>query len=63
MLVLMQYPGEPTIISLPSGELVRVIVGAVVGNRVRMCYDAPRHIPIDREKIYLRKQAESDGNG
>lgn len=61
MLVLMQYPGESAIITCTDGTEIRVMVGRVIGNKVRMCYTAPREVIIDREKIHERKRKEREG--
>ena len=39
-------------------ENVRIVVLAVKGFRVRIGIEAPPDITVDREEIYLRKQAE-----
>lgn len=58
---MMQLPGEDT----PS--IVTVL--GVKGNQVRIGIIVPRHVPVDREEIWERKQeemrpklADPDGN-
>jgi carbon storage regulator len=46
---------------------IRIVVLGVNGSQVRVGIEAPREIEVDREEIYLRKQAEkqeahADGN-
>jgi len=33
---------------------IRVTVLAVDGNQVKLSIDAPRHIPVHREEVYIR---------
>lgn len=40
-----------------GNDIVITILG-ITGSQIRLGIDAPRDIPIDREEIYDRKQAE-----
>ncbi len=54
MLILTRRPGE----RLCIGESIMVTILGVKGNQVRLGIAAPRDIAIDREEIYVRKQAD-----
>ena len=54
MLVLTRRPGE----SVKIGDDITVTVLGVRGNQLRLGFEAPEHIAIHREEVYLRKQAE-----
>lgn len=56
MLVFSLKPGSTFMIG-PEGE-VTVTVLDVVGGRVRVGIRAPRTVPVDREQLFLKKQAE-----
>lgn len=56
MLVLTRSVGERLIIG--EGEITLTILD-VRGNQVRIGIDAPRNVPVHREEIFLRIQAES----
>jgi carbon storage regulator len=63
MLVLTRRPYEV----IRVAKDVRIVVLGVKGFRVRIGIEAPLDIAVDREEIYLRKQAElsqahADGN-
>jgi len=47
MLILARKQGEAILI----GEDVKVIVLEIDGNQVRLGFEAPRHIPIDRGEV------------
>ncbi|GAB3380863.1 carbon storage regulator CsrA [Spongiibacter taiwanensis] len=57
MLILTRRIGE-TLICDDNGKLTEVTVLGVKGNQVRLGVQAPRHVGVDREEIYQRKQAQ-----
>jgi sRNA-binding carbon storage regulator CsrA len=61
MLVLMQRPGDKVFIQNPDGTLSTATVLGIVGNKIRMGYEAPTNYVIDREKVYRRKLREARG--
>ncbi len=60
MLNLTSKPSEKQIIQLPDGTLITATVVGIDPNRnqVRIGWDAPRHIAINREKIHNLIQQE-----
>lgn len=52
MLILTRRPDETLVID----QHIRVRVMSVNGNHVRIGIDAPKHILVDREEIFLLKQ-------
>jgi carbon storage regulator len=56
MLVLSRKVGERIMI----GPNVAVTVIEIQGDRVRLGFDAPHHIPIHRQEVYLRIQSEQE---
>jgi len=58
MLILTRRVGETLIIN----DDVKVTVLAVNGNQVKIGIDAPNHISVHREEIYLRIEAEKEKN-
>ena len=58
MLILIRRVGESLII----GDDVVVNILGVKGNQVRIGVDAPKEVPVHREEIYDRIQAEKDQN-
>jgi len=62
MLVLTQGNGETVVITLPDKRLIRVTAFSNHGGRVKMGYDAPKDVAVDREVIWQRKRGEVDGN-
>lgn len=57
MLILTRRHGE----AVKIGEEVMVTVLGVKGHQVRIGVAAPKHVPVHREEIYERIQAEKDG--
>ena len=55
MLVLSRKIGERIVI----GPDVVVTVVEIKHDRVRLAFEAPRHVRIDRQEVYLRIQDES----
>ena len=58
MLILTRRVGE----SLMIGDDVKVEVLGSHGNQIRIGIDAPKEVPVHREEIYQRIQAEKDGD-
>lgn len=57
MLILTRRRGE----SIKIGDDITVIVADVVGNQVRIGFQAPKEVPIHRAEIYRRiKRDKSD---
>jgi carbon storage regulator len=54
MLVLARHPGE----AIRIGSEIRVIINSAAPNRVLVGVEAPIHIAVDREEVYLRKRQE-----
>jgi carbon storage regulator len=57
MLVLTRSAGERLVIG--DGEITLNILD-IRGNQVRIGINAPRHVAVHREEIYLRIQAENE---
>lgn len=58
MLILTRRPDETIIID----GTIRVIVLGVKGHQVRMGFEAPAGVSIDREEIFMAKLAEKGGH-
>ena len=58
MLVITRVVGEKIFI----GEDITVAVVSIKGNQVKLAFEAPPHIRIDRTEIHQRKLAESGGD-
>lgn len=58
MLVLTRKPGQ----SIMIGDGVEVQVLSVAGEKVRLGITAPREVPIFRNEVYERIEAEADGS-
>src|SRR5262245_19584231 len=54
MLVIARRPYE----ALRIGSEIRIIINSTERNRVLLGIEAPIHIPVDREEIFLRKRQE-----
>lgn len=61
MLVLSRRMGQKIVI---DGHIV-VTVTAIQGDRVRLGFDAPAHVTIDREEVHndKRRNGQRNGNG
>ncbi|WJG08379.1 carbon storage regulator CsrA [Aliiglaciecola sp. LCG003] len=59
MLILTRRVGE----TLMVGDEVTVTVLGVKGNQVRIGVNAPKEVSVHREEIYMRIQAEKNGQG
>ena len=57
MLILTRRVGE----TLMVGDQVTVTVLGVKGNQVRIGVNAPKEVSVHREEIYMRIQAEKNG--
>ncbi|MEP7706321.1 carbon storage regulator CsrA [Paraglaciecola sp. 25GB23A] len=57
MLILTRRVGE----TLMVGDEVTVTVLGVKGNQVRIGVNAPKEVSVHREEIYMRIQAEKNG--
>lgn len=58
MLILTRRKGEALVMRTASGELIHATIMESHGNQVRIGIDAPASVQVDREEIYLKKQAE-----
>lgn len=61
MLILTRRPGEAIVIGDDGPNQVRVTVLDIHRDKVRIGFDAARHIKVDREEIRERKNAERLG--
>ena len=59
MLVLSRLRGEQIVI----GESVTVTVLEIRGDKVRLGFSGPSDVPIHRQEVYDRLQAERQGQG
>ncbi len=59
MLILTRRPQE----TIRVGDEVTITVLGVEGSKVRIGINAPRHIAVDRQEVFERKQRESQSNG
>lgn len=57
MLVFSRRVGEKTVITTSSGERIVVQVSRVLGRNVRMSFDAPSSVRINREDVQKRIDA------
>lgn len=55
MLILTRRPGE----AIRIGDDVEIYVVAVNGNQIRLGIKAPKSVPVHREEIYARINAQS----
>lgn len=54
MLVITRRIGE----SMRIFDDIHITVLGIQGNQIRLGFDAPHHVPIHREEIYLRLQGQ-----
>lgn len=54
MLILTRKAGQ----SIRIGDKITLVVLEAAGNTMRIGIDAPREVPVHREEIYMRIQAE-----
>lgn len=54
MLVLTRRIGEPLMV----GNDIKIVVGGIKGNQVKIAIEAPQDIPIHRQEIYERIKSE-----
>ncbi len=55
--------GESIIITLPDGQLVTLTVGADRGSQVRLDFEAPSAVVIDRKEVWDQKQYDAMQRG
>jgi carbon storage regulator CsrA len=60
MLVFTRREGEEVIIGDPSNPLGVVRIASIRGDRVRIAFDFPREIRIDRKEVADNKKAAAD---
>lgn len=63
MLVIGRKTDEEIIIRLGGGEIVKIKVQAVYGDRCRLGFEAPAHIQINRLELDKAKFPESYNEG
>jgi carbon storage regulator len=56
MLILTRRLGEV----IRIGDEITVQVVGIAGNQIRIGVNAPKNVAVDREEIFLRKQAEGN---
>lgn len=64
MLILSQRPRagrDAVYITTPDGIEILVVVLSVTGNQVRIGYEAPKSVRIDRAEIHQRRQLTEAG--
>ena len=49
--------------SIMIGDEIEVSVSAIMGEKVRIGIQAPRHVPVFRKEVYLEIQQERSGRG
>ena len=59
MLILTRKVGESVLI----GDGIKVSILAVKGNQVRVGIDAPKDVPVHREEVRERLQAQGQNHG
>lgn len=63
MLVLSRRPGESIILTLPSGETIRVTVVKIDRGKMKLSFTAPENVRIMREELLPRPEPELGGEG
>lgn len=63
MLVLTRRPTESLIFYTDDGLKITVKVFGIHGVQVRLGIEAPKHVHVDREEIWISKQAEKNRAG
>ena len=58
MLVLTRHVDEDVLLTLPDGQRVRISVAGVLGDRVKLAFDAPAEVIINRAEVQARIDAE-----
>ncbi|MDG9784668.1 carbon storage regulator CsrA [Metapseudomonas otitidis] len=58
MLVLTRRPGESIVIG--NNEEIRILVGSIDGNQVKISIEAPKNIAVHREEIAVRIRQEGN---
>jgi carbon storage regulator CsrA len=59
-LILSRRPGEALVFRTASGEVIKATLTGIHANQVRIAVEAPKSVSVDREEIYLKKQAERE---
>lgn len=59
MLVLTREEGQTVILTTPEGIEIAVSVASIGGNSVKLAFDAPMDVQIDRKEIHDQKQKEN----
>ena len=59
MLILTRRPQE----TIRVGDDITITILGVEGNKVRVGIAAPRHVTVDREEVFERKQREQTVEG
>lgn len=60
MLVLSRKENE-SVVARIDGRLVKITVTEIRGDKVRLGFEAPRDIEVDREEVFERKLSEQKG--
>lgn len=55
MLVLSRKRDESIVLTTPSGDVIEICVVDLTGHKVRLGIEAPKHISVDRQEVYLDK--------
>ena len=58
MLLLTRRPNESIILWMDDGTTISVTVLPGHGGQVKLAIDAPKHVHIDRNEIYIKKLVE-----